>query len=69
MYILRQARKWRQDRMMLLDEKTNLHSWLSQIAQANFQFPAARSLLPTLKTRMVVMAVTMITILIILVER
>ena len=54
---------------MLLDEKTNLHSWLSQLAQANFQFPAARSLLPTLKTKMVVMAVTMTTILIILVER
>ena len=47
---------------MSLNKKTNLHSWLSQIAHANVQFPAARSLLPTLKTRMVVMAVTMITI-------
>ena len=34
---------------MSLDEKTNLHSWLSQIAHANVQFPAARSLLSTLK--------------------
>ena len=36
---------------MSLDEKTNLHSWLSQIAHANVQFPAARSLLSTLKKK------------------